>query len=832
MPKKDPDQNQLNALVLMFNQKEFQRALDNAKKLLKTYKKSLLLNKIAGFCTSELGQHDSALFYFKRMAKIDPKSAEAYFFIASILTVKQQLDDAIKNLQLAFDLDPSFFQAAYNLGCKLIEVQKPERAIKPLEVAVNLEPENLPAKVNLGIALFRSGALRDADHVLTELIDTHPESFEACLNLGLVKLDIGELHEAIQAFEAAERIRPKVPQTSYGLGVAYKSLDKHHEARKYLKIAIDNGGAFEAAMLQLAGLELDEGNLQESQVLLEKILLVNSNNHKAKIRLAENYRKQRHHNLAIQILGSIPTKASESYVAKRILAQIYFEIHRYNEALSLYESFVADEPKDWETLYNIGLILSRMGQSHEALLTFEQAFIINPKSDVVTSRLIYQQKINCDWKDTDLALSRLESLGIKDDAISPFIALSFEDNPKRQQLRSINYARHSLGKSQKQLQRKHASDPQRIRVGYFSGDFYDHPLLDLFQGVLREHNKEKFDVRVYSYGPVKTGQSRALAQKNVESFLDVESWTDQGILDHLAANPLDIAVDLSGYTEFSRTEILAARVAPVQISHLGFPSTTGADFIDYLIADKTLVTTETRDFYTEKLIFMPNSFQPNDIKRSVISEPTTRAQNNLPDDGIVFCCFHNSYKISENVFDIWLRVIGCIDESVLWLSDLNSAAALNLKARATSKGIDPDRLIFAPKLAKHQHLERLQHADLFLDTFNVNAGANASDALWSGVPVLTKIGNQFAARMAASLNKNTGLSQLITETADAYEALAIELGSDPDLLKSWKNHLIENRFNFPLFDTVAYTADFEVALQKAHEQRTFGSSLSDIVIRN
>ena len=476
------------------------------------------------------------------------------------------------------------------------------------------------------------------------------------------------------------------------------------------------------------------------------------------------------------------------------------------------------------------MIFSRNGRNQDAVIALEAAIRSKPDLDAAIAALVYQKKLNCDWDLAELNENKISKLGIQGDVISPFNALAFEDNPMHQQIRSTNYSKFHFSRYQKDKRAFNIGKSDRIRIGYFSGDIYDHPLLDLFQGVLREHDKTRFDVRMFSCGPIKTGLARELAKKSVNKFNDASSWSNSKFLSHLEEDPIDIAVDLSGYTEFSRTDILASRVAPVQISHLGYPSTTGANFIDYLVADKTLIPTEYRDFFSENIIYMPNSFQSNDNQRKTRSPQTTRSQNNLPEVGMVFCCFHNSYKICEAVFKIWLRILEKVPKSVLWFSNLSSVAIHNLEKRAKESNIDPERLIFAPKLQKDQHLERLRHADLFLDTFNVNAGANASDALWSNVPVLTKIGKQFSARMAASLNRAVELDVFVTETEDEYEALAVKLASDTELLKKWKNHLSENKMHLPLFDTVSYTRSFEAGLLKAHELAISGESPKDIYL--
>ena len=828
MRTKDPSEVQLNGILSLFNQRDFHQVLAKARPLLKQNKKSFILNRIVGAAEAELGHFDNALICFKRMLQIDPKSAETLFFIGNVMVAKQRTDSAIKSYRLALNQKPDYFAALYNLGCTLVEIQRASDAVEPLEQAVALKPKNVGANLNLGIALHRSGELSNAESVLSCVAASNPELFEAQLNLGLIKLETKQFKSAIKAFKAAEKIKPKNPQAFYGLGASFRAESNLLEAQKFLKAAIYHQREFKAAKLQLASLVLELGNFEEAQVLYEQLLSKEPDNYLLKLQLAETYRQSKQFSPSIRILESISDIDDENYAANRKLAEIYSEIRNDQEAIKCYERILQKDQSDPKVFYNLALIFSRIGKNKDAISALDAAVKLNPEFDTAIALLEHQKKINCDWAHAKLDENKIKTLGMKESIISPFNALAIEDNALHQKIRATLYAKKAFGRHLDLSQNSKQSSSGRLKIGYFSGDIYDHPLLDLFQGVLREHDNTKFDISIYSYGPNKTGSARELAQKSVDKFFDAHSWSNSKFLDHLKNNPLDIAVDLSGYTEFSRTDILAARVAPVQISHLGYPGTTGAEFIDYLIADKTLIPHENRGFYSESIIFMPHSFQSNDNQRDLDSLPTTRFQNNLPENGVVFCCFHNSYKISEEAFNIWLRILIKVPKSVLWFGHLNPVAICNLKEIAQKQNINPDRLIFAPKLKKNQHFERLRHADLFLDTFNVNAGATASDALWNGVPVLTKAGQQFASRMAASINKAAGLDDLVTDTESAYEELAIKLAQNPTCLKKWKSHLLKNKSTLPLFDTVSYTRKFEVGLLTAYKKSVSEQKPQDI----
>ena len=307
-----------------------------------------------------------------------------------------------------------------------------------------------------------------------------------------------------------------------------------------------------------------------------------------------------------------------------------------------------------------------------------------------------------------------------------------------------------------------------------------------------------------------------------DKFIDVRNMSDRDVALLARSLEIDIGIDLNGFTEGERTDIFAMRAAPIQVSYLGYPGTMGADYIDYLIADPTLISASHQPHYTEKIVYLPNSYQPNDRKRRISDKVFTRAEAGLPQEGFVFCCFNNNYKITPDIFESWMRILGRVGGSVLWLFEDNEIAARNLKKEASVRDIDPERLVFARHMALPEHLARHRLADLFLDTLPYNAHTTASDALWAGLPVLTQIGETFAGRVAASLLNAVRLPELITTTRDAYEELAVELATDPAKLAGIKQKLSDNRLTTPLFDTELFAKHIEAAYMQMYERYQAG----------
>lgn len=362
----------------------------------------------------------------------------------------------------------------------------------------------------------------------------------------------------------------------------------------------------------------------------------------------------------------------------------------------------------------------------------------------------------------------------------------------------------------------------KIHVAYVSADFREHATSYLMAGMFECHDKTKFEITAISIGPDDASALRGRLRAAFDDFFDGSLLSDDEIARWIRQKEIDILIDLNGFTQNARTGIFTRRSAPIQVNYLGFPGTMGASYIDYLFADATLVPQSHQQDYSEKIVYLPNSYQVNDRKRAISERTLTREDMGLKDHSFVFCCFNNNFKIAPETFDHWSRVLKQVDGSVLWLLESNATAAGNLRKEARSRGLDPERLIFAPLVPLPDHLARHRCADLFLDTLPYNAHTTASDALWSGLPVLTQIGETFAGRVAASLLIAIGLPELITSTPQAYEELAIELATDPKKLAAIKCKLARNRLTTPLFDTHLFTRHIERAYEAIYARYKTG----------
>jgi predicted O-linked N-acetylglucosamine transferase (SPINDLY family) len=367
-----------------------------------------------------------------------------------------------------------------------------------------------------------------------------------------------------------------------------------------------------------------------------------------------------------------------------------------------------------------------------------------------------------------------------------------------------------------------ASRRERVRLAYLSADFHDHATAYLVAELFERHDRARFEVTGFSYGPDDQSAMRARLKAGLDRFVDVRGRSDREVAELMRAEGIDIAVDLKGFTGNNRAGIFAWRGAPLQAAYLGFPATMGASFIDYIIADQVVIPPGLEGAYAEKVVRLPDSYQVNDRQRRIAERTPSRAAAGLPEQGFVFCSFNNNYKIRPATFDVWMRLLRQVEGSVLWLLQDNAAAVENLRRHAEARGVAADRLVFAPRLGLDAHLARHRLADLFLDTFPVNAHTTASDALWAGLPVLTCAGATYAGRVAGSLLHAVGLPELITHSLGDYEALALRLAREPALLASFRQRLVRDRQTCALFDTTRFTRHLEAAYTAMWERQQGG----------
>ncbi len=509
------------------------------------------------------------------------------------------------------------------------------------------------------------------------------------------------------------------------------------------------------------------------------------------------------------------------------------KLKQFDRAVESFKNVVLLCPNFYGGFANLAVALSKSGDLQQANKMYKVALEKNPDAIYLEAQRHFLCRKMCMWRDIGDGALLSEQILETNIAVPPWIMLYLQDDPERQLLHSKIYTdfRHLYpdmsGKPHYSLNKQSL---HKIRIGYFSSDFHNHATTHLILGLLREHNRNLFEVFAFSYGETHDSFSEKV-RKNVDVYENLYGLGDAHIVETVLAYDLDVAIDLKGFTQNERLEIFRSKLAKIHMTYLGYPGTLSSSMFDYAIVDMITVPEPERKNYSESLIFLPNSYQPTDCSRDFSRRKTLRSDWGLPESGVVFCCFNRSEKICSYVFRIWMSVLNRVDNSVLWILESNEWIKSNLREFCSSCGIDPNRLIFADLVSQDIHLERHRHADLFLDTFFYNAHTTASDALFMGIPVITKPGKQFCSRVGASLLESINLSEFITANEYEYEEKIVNLSRNSDILEGVKLKLVSELMTAPLFNTKLFVKHYEKGIMEAVSIFNKGESPRDIFVK-
>jgi predicted O-linked N-acetylglucosamine transferase (SPINDLY family) len=487
-----------------------------------------------------------------------------------------------------------------------------------------------------------------------------------------------------------------------------------------------------------------------------------------------------------------------------------YDLRRLEQGLTAADAALAVQPDFAEALYVKGNILRDLGRSAEAQACYEHVLQRAPNHSLALNGLARAACALCDWDKMTALMPRLLSDITNGRAlIQPFVMMGYTEDAALLRRCAENYVHH-VAPRQQPLSDGKAYRHDRIRLAYLSADFHQHPTTQLMAELFERHDRSRFEVSAFAFGPDDKSAMRQRMVAAFDNFEDVRCLSDLDVAKLLRSREIDIAVDLNGHTHEARPGIFSHHPAPVQVNYLVYPDTTGANYMDYVLADRIVLPLDQQPHFSEKIVHLPDCYQANDATRLVPPAPS-RAEAGLPQDAFVFCCFNNGWKIAAPLFDIWMRLLQQIPGSVLWL--LDSPASANLRAHAQARGVDPARLVFAPRATPDAHLARHRLADLVLDTLPYNAHTTCSDALWAGLPVVTCIGKAFHGRVAASLLKAIDMPELVATCLEDYEALALELAANPALLKATRDKLARNRATTALYDSDRFRKNIEAAYE-------------------
>jgi len=663
-------------------------------------------------------------------------------------------------------------------------------AAQTCKAVLRRDGRNIAALYLLALTAMQQRDCVEAERIFAKLTKLNPNAAEIWANRGNNLIAMNMSDRAREAFDRALAIEPKFLEVLYNRGKllgdarqledALASYDKCLEIMPQFADALNNRGAILAQL----------GRHDEALAAFDKCLAITPN--------APDTLKNR---------GNLLVK-----------------LKRYDEALASYDKCITIAPVFAEAWNNVGMLLIETKRYEEAAKVLGRALQLDPHAEYAIGNLVYARQQFCGWDDLPALKSKLVDCMQKGEpAASPFLSIAVTDSSQLQLQCAQAYVAKVYPPAGRMLWRGERHAHERIRIAYLSADFRDHAVARLIAGMFERHDRTKFDTVAISFAPDNSDVMHRRIKSACGRYVEVSKRSDREVAHMLRDMEVDIAVDLMGFTQDARPGILAFRPAPIQVSYLGFAGTMGAAYVDYVIADRRVLPPDSESFYAEKIVYLPDTYMATDGTMKVADTPVTRAEAGLPVDGFVFCGFNQHFKITPEVFDVWMRLLRRVDGSVLWLTASGGSTVNNLRREAERRGVAAERLVFAQRLPQHEdHLARHRLADLFLDTLPYNAHTTASEALWMGLPVVTCLGSTFAGRVAASLLDAVGLPELVTTSHVEYEALAFKLATEPAALDAMRSKLSAHRGTHALFDTDRFRRHIESAFTTMHERHRRG----------
>jgi predicted O-linked N-acetylglucosamine transferase (SPINDLY family) len=817
---------------------------------------------LLGVLRHQQGRNQEAHALISSAHALDPASAEALSDLGVVLQALERHEEAIAAYDRLLAIQPRHAETLNNRGLAMRALNRPAAAAMCFDRAIAIRPDYADAHHNRADLMCNLGRAQEAIASYDQAIALQPEHFKFHRGRGRALRGLRDLVGALESYRRAVTLRPDDADVLLEHGVVLSELGRHQEAldayNKVLEVVPDHlpalnnrGGALE----ELGRVDEAEASFAQALALAPADPKLHGN------RGAVLQRSQRFEEALVSFDRALAIRPNDANTLSN-RGNALLALRRYREALESYDCALAIAPNDVRALNNRATALNEIKMHQEALATLDKAIAIAPDyaeahynrgnaykgmKHLAEALSCYEEALSgatappfalggyaeCAAKLCDWARTAQIQAGIEDEVLSgqsiiaPFTLLGYQSSPALQLACARKYTAHTLPALPPPLHGGAVRSHDRIRVAYLSANFNRHAMSYLMVNLFERHDRSKFEITGISFGPDDASDIRSRVVAALDHFHDVRDLNDRDVAKLMCDLEIDIAVDIMGYTHNARPGILWHRPAPIQVSYLGYAGTMGADFIDYIITDPVVVPAGEERFYAEKVVRLPDCYLVNDSRRPISERTPSREEVGLPERGFVFCCFNNSYKITAEVFDVWMRLLAAIDGSVLWLlRDENSAD--HLKQAAAAHGVDPARLVFADHAEQADHLARLRLADLFLDTLPYNAHTTCSDALWAGAPVLTCRGDALQGRVAASLLLAVGLPELVTSSLTDYAALALWLARDPALLGEIRKRLAENRLSHPLFDTdlsrrhieIAYTTMWRM-LRRAEGPKSF-----------
>lgn len=723
--------------------------------------------------------------------------------------------------------DPT--EALFQSALELHRAGRLREAERLYERMLETKPQDIRALHLLGVIAAATSRPERAEAFFCRVIAIAPQFAAVHNDLGNVRADLGHPARALESYDRAIALLPGWADAHFNRANALFDLERHAAAADGYRTAIALAPAHAAAHANLGNALRALGDPAGAAESYERAIALKPNNPGAHnnrgIVLCEAHRLE----AAVACFEAALALQPDYVDAHANLANALRRLHRHEAAAAHYHEVLRRRPDDAQAHADLGDCLYYLRRYAEAVESFDRALALDAGLKSVPGVRLHCRQQIADWRDRERDLADLTARIEGGEAVcNPFLFLGLSPSAALQLGLAECWAKEQCAVDDPLPAIARRARRGRIRIGYFSPDYYNHPVSILMADVFELHDRDRFEVSAFSYGPVIRDALRERVARAFDRFHDVHGRSERQIAALARDEQIDIAVDLAGYT--GEAKIFAHRAAPLQVSYLGYVGTLGAAFMDYLIADEVLIPAGLREHYREKILYLP-SYQANSRTRVAAPAAPTRAQLGLPADGFVFCCFNSNYKITPDVFRRWMRILRRVEGSSLLLYAESAAAERNFRREVREHGVDEARIAFSRRLPHPEYLARFRAADLFLDTSPFNGATTTSDALWAGLPVLTCCGEAFASRVAASLLHAMGLPELVVSTLDEYEAAAVALARDAPRLAQLKRRVAEGLMASPLFDPVRFTKSLEAGFAAIHERYRSGQAPDHLCVR-
>ena len=738
---------------------------------------------------------ESAYVILRKAEKDFPNEFPLINLLAQIELRKKNLSDGINLLKKSLKINAKQPLVLVDLGIALSLNNKLDEALIFFDKSIALDPTYLKAYIRKAITLKQLNRLSESIECYQKIIDLSPNDIDAYINKAELLNFEGKLEDSLYFYQQA------------------------------IKIDIDNADLYITCGVLLKNL----GRVDEALIAYKKVLEINPEHPKVYKHMGYIFKESKKYDQAYFCLNKA-IQIHPDYELYCNLGQLCFEMGKNKEGLTYYNQANIFDSHKAEAYVLKAYAQIQEGELDQAILSFENALEVEKDYKYAFGECFHTKNIICNWNNFDHDLKFInKSIKEKKHVAVPLASCAFSGDPAIQKLAAELFVEdrfpfnNSLGPIKKYPKNK------KIKIGYFSGDLSDHPVAYLVNELFEKHDKSKFKLFCFSLTKKMDSEIRTRIEKSFDEFIHVENFSDQDIANMARDKNIDIAIDLGGHTKNSRPGIFAMRAAPIQINFLGYPGTTGADYIDYNIADKFVIPNELQQHYSEKIIYLPNCYQPNESHIGPSKRIFSRKTEGLPKSAFVFCCFNNSWKITPEIFKLWIRLLSVIDGSVLWFPGFSELTIKNLRNECKKLGMNQERLIFSSKEPfREDHHAKIRLADIFLDCFPYGAQSTASDFLRAGIPVVTLKGTSFSNRVASSILNNLDLSELITSSEKDYETLAIKLAKNPEYLKKIKDKLILNVTSSPVYDIGEYAKNIESGYIQAYDRFHEGLKIKNI----